>query len=230
MKTDNIHDGHRKRMMQKYLKNGLGVFEEHEILEMLLFYLLPRVNTNDIAHALINKFGSLANVMESSADALGSVKGMGSNSAAALRFIGDIFNYINYKRPVDVFLDSIDTILNFCIERYRNIPYECITYYLMDISNRLIYKEDFEINSLGAASFNYHQVVKQAILFDAHSVLLAHNHPLGHAFASNTDAAVTRSLNSLLTVININVVDHIIVSGEYGYSMRQTGEMPDIWY
>ena len=228
--NEKTHEGHRKRMWKKYLEHGIRVFEEHELLEMLLFILLPRVNTNETAHKLIDKFGSLQGVLTASLDSLESTKGLGHNSATVLKFIGDLTEYVSCKKPAGVKLDSFSDIIGFCIDRYRNIPYECISFYLLDKSLTLIYKEDFEIKNQNEASFNYGEVIKQAALFNAHAVLLSHNHPNGSSYASNIDITVTRNLNSLLNFMNIKFIDHVVIHNEQGYSMRKSGDLSDIWY
>lgn len=228
--NENTHEGHRKRMWKKYAENGVRVFEEHELLEMLLFGLLPRVNTNDTAHKLINRFGSLKDVLAAPISALENAKGLGPNSAMTLKFIGDIVQYIGFKIPAGIKLNSIPEITDFCIERYKNISYECLSFYLLDKSLTLIYKQDFEMNSKDKCEFNYKEIIKQSTLLNAHAIFLSHNHTNGNSYASNLDVTVTRTVNTLMRYINVDFIDHIIVQDKKGYSMRKSGELSDIWY
>ena len=87
-----LHSGHRKRMLEKFLTKGIDCFEEHEILEILLFSIFTRCNTNEISHRLIDKFGSLTNVLSASKNDLMTVSGVGENAAAYICFLGDFFN------------------------------------------------------------------------------------------------------------------------------------------
>ena len=94
MSSQADHGGHRERMRKRFKESGnFKGFSEHEILEMLLFYIVPRKNTNDIAHELIKKFGSLNSVLNASVEELSSVKDMGESSANSLLFFRELINY-----------------------------------------------------------------------------------------------------------------------------------------
>lgn len=227
--NSNAHEGHRQRMWKKYLEHGIRVFEEHEMLEMLLFILIPRINTNVIAHDLIDSFGSIQGVLEASYISLKNTNGIGQNSAMTLKFIGDIINYISSHAPKGIRFHSNADIIDFCIKRYKNIQYEALTFYLLDKNLTLLYKSDFEITSQTECSFNYKEVVKQSVLFDAYAIFISHNHIDGNPFASNLDITVTRALASLMNSLSVKFIDHIVVQNEQGHSMRESGEMKDIW-
>ena len=224
------HDGHRQRMWQKYLEHGIGIFAEHELLEMLLFVLIPRVNTNEIAHDLISRFGSLRNVIETAAHDLEEIKGIGKNSSVHLKFIGDIAEYVNRKKIDPIRFDSSNSIIDFCVEYYKDKPHECFSFFLLDKKLTPIYREDIDIFKPNETNFDYSRIAKQAIKFKSNSVVLSHNHPDGSAYASNVDVMTTRMLASVLRPINIKLVDHIVIQGNMGYSMRRSGEATEIWY
>lgn len=226
----NPHEGHRKRMLKKYLDNGIGVFEEHELLEMLLFILLPRVNTNELAHELIDQFGSLQGVFSAPLNALENCKGLGHHSAMALKLIGDLINYICSQITAGIKLNSIRDIIDFCVERYKDIPYECFSFYMLDKNYTLIDKRDFEINSKDESVFNYREIVCQIAASKAYAVFLSHNHINGKSYASNNDITITRNFNTLMNFMNVKFIDHIIVQNDQGCSMRKSGELSDIWY
>lgn len=224
------HDGHRQRMWQKYLEHGIGIFEEHELLEILLFILIPRVNTNEISHDLISRFGSLKNVLETAIPDLQKIKGIGKNSAVQLRFIGEIADHVNRQKLDAVKFDSSNSIINFCIEYYKSIDHECASFFLLDDKLTLLYRDNIDINKPNETDFDYGKIIRQAVKFECHSVILAHNHPDGSAYASNVDIMTTRTLASLLKTIDIKLVDHIVIQENTGYSMRMSGEAAEIWY
>ncbi len=99
-----MHEGHRARMRDKYLKSGISSLSEHEIAELLLFYSMPRVNTNEAAHRLIDTFGSLSNALDADAKDLINVKGIGEQTAVFLKLVKDIALYCQKdkwrERPV----------------------------------------------------------------------------------------------------------------------------------
>lgn len=226
----NTHDGHRGRMWDKYLEHGIGIFEEHELLEILLFLLIPRVNTNETSHELINRFGSLKNVLDTSIGDLQKVKGIGKNSAVGLKFIGDIADYVNRKKHDAIKFDSSSAIIDYCIEHYRNIPHECISFFLLDDKLTLMYKEDIEINKPNETDFDYKQIIRQIVKFECPAIIISHNHPEGSVYASNVDITTTRTLASLLKAIDVKIVDHIVIQDNTGYSMRKSGEAAELWY
>lgn len=230
MSTDNIHNGHRKRMMQKYLKNGTSAFEEHELLEMLLFILLPRVNTNIISHELLNHFGSLDNVFNTAPDELASINGIGGKTAAELRFLGDIINYINHRRGDKVKFSASTSIVDFCIEHFRSSERECLAFFLLDEKGTLIFCDEHDTEKPNEVVFDYKFIMKKTVTMDADAVIISHNHPNGMAVASNSDVTATRKLNMLLKTIDVKLIDHIIVSGKNGFSLRKSGSVTDIWY
>lgn len=224
------HEGHRQRMWQKYLEHGIGIFEEHELLEMLLFIIIPRVNTNVISHDLIKRFGSLKDVLDTSFNDLQKVTGIGKNSAIQLKFIGDIAEYVNRKKHVAVKFDSSSAIIDFCIDYFKDISHECVSFFLLDEKLTLIYKDNIEINKPNEMDFDYGKIIKQAVKFECSAVILAHNHPEGSAYASNIDITTTRKLASLLKTIDIKLIDHIVIQENTGYSMRKSGEATELWY
>ena len=217
-------------MWQKYLEHGIGIFEEHELLEMLLFVLIPRVNTNVISHDLINRFGSLKDVLDTPFIDLQKVTGIGKNSAIQLKFIGDIAEYVNRKKHDAVMFDSSSAIIDYCIDYYKNESNECVSYFLLDDKLTLIYKDNIKINKPNETDIDYGIIIKQVVKFECHGVVLAHNHPEGSVYASNVDITTTRTLASLLKAIHVKIIDHIVVQGDNGYSMRKSGEATELWY
>ena len=224
------HEGHRQRMWQKYLEHGIGIFQEHELLEMLLYVMLPRVNTNETAHELISRFDSMKNVLETPVSELNEVKGIGLNSAVQLKFIGDIAEYVNGQKSVQTKFDSSNSIIDFCVEHYKNNKNECFSFYLLDDKLSLIYRDDIDIDKPNETEIDYNIIVKQAISFKCSSIVLSHNHPNGSAYASNVDIMTTRKLAAQLKSLGIKLIDHIVIQGDTGYSMRRSGEAAEIWY
>lgn len=225
------HDGHRQRMLKKFLDHGIGVFEEHEMLEILLFPLLPRINTNEIAHNLINKFGSLkAVIMHAQISEMQDVKGIGQNTATFLNFFGALTEYISHTKEKIVTFDSSTAIVKYCTDYFRNMDYECAAYFLLDDKMSLIFKEDINLKKQNQTEIDYNRIIRQVVYSECYSIVLAHNHPIGSICASNVDITSTRTLADYLKPLNVKITDHIIVQNGHGYSMRSSGEAMEIWY
>ena len=88
----NLHEGHRQRLKERFIKNGLSDFEDHNVLELLLFYSVPRSDTNELGHKLLKKFGSLSNVFDAPVDELCKVEGIGLHSATLIKLIPELCN------------------------------------------------------------------------------------------------------------------------------------------
>ena len=230
MANPNIHQGHRQRMMKRYFENGFSGFEEHEILEMLLFYFLPRVNTNEIAHSLIEHCGSLQKVFKSPVETLKEVSGVGENTASALKFIGDFFEYVILKSSNnEVFFNSTESFVKYSKEKYRTLPHECFSVYYLDSQLRLLFNDDFQSNDSGMAEFYIPRIAKKAVQYNTKNVILSHNHPNGGCRPSVTDFSTTRRLATVFSGLGIGLIDHIIISGDKDYSMRERGDLPEVW-
>ena len=121
MSSQADHGGHRERMRKRFKESGnFKGFSEHEILEMLLFYIVPRKNTNDIAHELIKKFGSLNSVLNASVEELSSVKDMGESSANSLLFFRELINYCSTVTDSRIDIRNISAALSFVNNCFRN--------------------------------------------------------------------------------------------------------------
>ncbi|MDE6733725.1 MAG: DNA repair protein RadC [Oscillospiraceae bacterium] len=225
-----VHKGHRKRMLKRYIENGINSFQEHEILEVLLYQIIPRINTNDIAHNLINHFGSLKNVLLAPADELAKVNGIGDKSALQLNFIGDLANYLNEaKIAARVVLDSTRKIINYCRNHFKDKTHEMLTLLLLDDKCALLHICDTSSSQPNHIQINYREIVKQIIKYDAYKLIFAHNHIIGSVHPSDDDLKFTRRFCEYMNVFGVGLVEHIIVSGDDALSMRDSGYLSDLW-
>jgi len=222
--ANNNHDGHRNRMRQKFITNSLSGFEEHEVLEMLLFYSIPRKNTNEIAHELINKFGNIARVLDADIEVLQEVSGVSANSAVLLKMIPQICKlYYNCERSALDF-KSLDTIKSFAINQYIGQTNEVLKVIYLDSSCGYISCEDIcTMNSAIAVVLNLKKIIERAEKHNSAHVILMHNHPNSNTQPSKDDVNTTVKVEKLLKDIGITLIDHIIVSKNDALSMRSTG-------
>ena len=224
--VNNPHKGHRERVKRRFETEGLDHFEAHNVLELLLFYSIPQKDTNPIAHALINRFGSVSGVLDAPPEQLLEVPGVTPNSVGLLKLIPQLCRRY-YQEKADIRLPEDKDIL----ERIgTRLVAACIgrtveTAFLLCYDNAM--KElFFDIISEGTADtvmLLCRRVVEVAIRVNASAVIIAHNHPGGFAIPSQADVSMTHQLSKLLGGISIRLLDHIIVAGDDFVSMAQSG-------
>lgn len=229
-KNGNPHSGHRGRMWNRFGSFGIDVFDEHEILEILLYLMLPRVNTNTLAHRLIEEFGTLKNVLFAPYEELQRVEGIGKSSALQMNFIGAVADYLNRNKavPKESF-SSTRIVTEYCINHFKNKNSEFLTMLLLDDKYALLHVHEISCNMPNNIIFEYREVLAQIIKYDCRKVVIAHNHTIGTTDPSDDDLRLTRELNNILKIINVGLVDHIIVHNDAAVSMRNSGILSDIW-
>ncbi len=229
MPDNNIHKGHRQRMMKKYLEHGIDCFEEHEILEILLFSCYPRRNTNDIAHALISRFGSLSGVLNASIDDLCDVENVGPSAATMISFFKDFALRHAHEDFSGIVLATRPQLLDFCYGLLKDCMIEVAHVLLLDDAYSLISESRVSCGVTSSVEFDLKTIATRALNNKCSKVVLVHNHPHGVLLPSAADVSTTRRVAVNLSAIGIELVDHIIVNEEYAYSMRFAGILPDIW-
>lgn len=217
-----MHEGHRQRLRERYIKTGPDGFMEHELLELLLTYAIPRRNTNDIAHSLIRRFGSLSSVLCADAAELASIDGVGDSTAVFLRLIGDVGRKAvranDRKAPL---LGTPAAAVSFALELLAGERYESVYVVSLDKSMRLLHAERLLTGTLTEAPLYPRRVVESALHHRAHAVLLLHNHPSGDPSPSESDAQATEAVKKALNSIDIRLFDHIIVGRNAAYSFSR---------
>lgn len=225
-----IHKGHRKRMMEKFSNFGIDVFSEHEKLEILLYLMLPRKNTNTIAHDLIKKFGSLKNLLIAPGDELQKIEGIGKNTSLNLQFVGAFTNHLNrvHAAPKESFAVQ-EKVSEFCINYFKDKIKEVLTLILLDDKYTLLQVCDIDSDEPNHIKVGLREIVGLIMKYDSRNVIIAHNHIKGTANPSDDDIRQTREINGYLKAINVGLVDHIIVSKDNAISLRNQGIMNDVW-
>ena len=208
---ENIHKDHRKRLRARYEKYGLASFEEHNILELLLFHSIPRADTNGIAHELINTFGSLYDVLCAPYDALLQVKGVGPASASLIRNVADIAREANLRKIASAPIDDFPHLVIYATEWFMGKAAGVVAVILLDDKNRIVHTEALSSShTIRAASY----ARTLTSLADTHSVcrmVLMHNHANGIMKPSDEDLYLTEQLYNTLREKNITILEHLIV-------------------
>ena len=214
------HGGHRRRMRERFVKQGLEGFAPHEVLEMMLFYAIPQKNVNPLAHQLLDRFGSLHGVLAADAQMLKQADGIGEYAAAYLSLFAQVSKYAELERGgARPALSSRKAAADYCARllagERREVFYAiCLNGQMEVLHSALIAK-----GSLSNVPAYPRLVAEAALNHNAHSVLLCHNHPGGSTIPSPGDMAVTRQLSDLLTGLEIVLVDHMIVAEGEAFSM-----------
>ena len=224
-----MHEGHRKRMKMRFMKDGLDSFEPHQVLELLLFYSIPRRDTNELAHELLKKYGSLSGVFEADPKDLAKIAGISENSAFLLSLIPQLARrYTNDKWGDKPELNSSTKAGTYAVSLFGGRTYEAFYIICLDAQNRVNYSELVHEGTINEAPVYPRLLVEAAIRHKANSVILAHNHPGGTLNPSRADIEATRTICTALESISIKVIDHIIVCGEKYYSFAENGRLESL--
>ncbi len=225
---DNIHAGHRSRMMNKLLQSP-QTLADHELLEILLFYALPRIDTNGLAHRLIKVFGGLDGVINATPDALKAVEGVGDYSAGIISIMSEFTKRFSQNKSQNPVLSTPQKIRQEITEHFDKVEYETFLLIMLDERYKLIMKTEFSIGEYKKVSAEISTISKSLSIHKPAFVVIAHNHTSGEVFASNADDDATRKINLLCEIHGCNLIDHVIVSknGKY-YSYHMSGRLDEI--
>ena len=217
------NEGHRQRLRDKFTNNGLDSFHDHEILELLLFYAIPRRNTNGIAHELIKAFGSLSDVLDAPIEKLKAVDGIGDNAATLLKLMPQIARrYSMSKGSFDNILDTTQRSGDYILPFFLSQRDEVVLLVCLDSKNKVLNAQIIHRGSVNSTDISLRKILETAFTYNATKVILAHNHPSGIALPSKEDINTTKYIRDALKILSIKLVDHIIVADGDFVSMADT--------
>ena len=219
-----IHEGHRQRLKNRFRQEGLDGFEELQVLELLLFYCIPRQDTNPIAHALLDQFETLDQVLDASVEELQKVPGIGENAATFLSLVHvvDRRYQISKEQHLRIF-NTIDQCGRYLWSRLKDLRYETVYLLCLDAKCKVLCCKKIGEGSVNSAAIPIRRIVEIALGANASSVVLAHNHPSGIAVPSDADKLTTRKVAAALSSVEIQLVDHIVVAEDEYVSMVHSG-------
>ena len=219
-----IHDGHRQRLKERFLRSGLDSFTDVQVLELALFYCIPRKDTNPIAHALLEHFGSLSQVLEASVEELQNVPGIGENTATYLTMLPQVGRfYLVDRSQREVILPTIDKCGAYLVPYFFGRSTESVFLLCLDAKCKVLCCREVGQGSVNSAGISVRKIVEIALATNATTVVLAHNHPSGLALPSAEDIQTTRRVAAALRAVEVHLADHIVVAdGDY-VSMVQSG-------
>lgn len=210
--AENKHEGHRNRLRARYEKEGLSKFEPHNALELALFYAVPRKDTNELAHDLIEHFGSFSEVLDAPIHELEKVKGIGHNTAVFISLMRDMQRYYQVQKATAHKAVGHDEIADYVFNTLSILTEEHVMLVCVDNKMRMICADILCEGSVNSAALSTRAVVNCALRHNAVAVILAHNHPRGYALPSRDDLQTTKIIRDALATISVALIDHIICS------------------
>lgn len=215
-----IHDGHRDRIFDSFFEIGLKGKTEHQSLELLLTYLDPRKDVNPIAHELINKFGSLAGVMDANPEDLVKIKGITMRGAALIKLVPLLaakYHESKYKEKPN--LGTYSAIRDYMIPKLSHETNEVFYVLCLDTKLNLLRAIQLAEGTPESASIEIRSLVTEIIKTSATQVVLVHNHLSGSVMPSAADVATTKTVSNILEPMGIKVIDHLIISGDKCFNL-----------
>lgn len=223
-----MHEGHRERMKDKILTSPESL-APHEVLEILLYYCIPRVNVNETAHELLKRTnGSLKGVLEADMQVLASVKGVGKKTASFLKTINKIVDIISEQETK---LDKITCPLDARKEIsgiFKNASKEMFVVLYIGQNGSVLGKSTFSSNKQDRVNLDLTEINRQVFIHKPKSVLVAHNHLSGNVNPSLADDDTTKKIGAMLMLSGVNFYDHLIYSENSFYSYYSQGRLDEI--
>ncbi|MHB8907584.1 MAG: RadC family protein [Syntrophales bacterium] len=224
---DEDNRGHRERLKRKFTTAGMDAFHEHEVLELLLTYAIPRKDVKPPAKELLRTFGSLKGVVDAEIADLVRVTGIGEHSAILFKLIKEIAAlYLKQRAKEKRQVTCTTELIDFCrtVMGGKRDEEFCVIY--LDAQNQIIEFETIQKGVVNQAVVYPRQVLESALKKKASAIILAHNHPSGHVRPSDADIRLTKTIQETARVLDILVHDHIIIGENRFFSFREEGLMP----
>lgn len=214
-----MHEGHRERLKERFIESELTSFAEHEVLELLLCYALPRKDLNPLAHRLIEAFGSLSGTLSAHPLELLAIDGVGKNAAVLLSLVRSVNRRIHVETAKSAQIRSPQDAVNYLCALLSGRKVEQFTVLMLNAQHRLIYTLQSGEGTTNQSTIYPRTVVEGALRHAAASVILAHNHPGGSIEPSAEDIESTERMRTALEAIGIPMLDHFVVAEEAAYAI-----------
>ncbi len=223
-KVENVHDGHRQRMFEKLL-NSPESFAEHELVEILLYYSIPRRNTNEQAHRLLKTFGGIKGLFEASYNQLTSVEGIGRNTALLILTVGATLKKAGSALTKQIRINKSNILEEIASDLIGQTS-ECVKLAFLDKSYKKIHEifsTNFDAVTVGVKTKDF---IDALVIYRPSYLIVVHNHPNAILVPSSADDFATKKLNALCELHGVNLIDHYIVNDEMKYySYKDKGRL-----
>ena len=224
MPSDNVVQGHRKRLRERFLKGGLASFSDYEIVELLLSLGTPRKDCKPQAKEAIKRFKTLRGVLSASAHELQQIKGIGPHSAFGIKLVHEVAREFLKEKIIDkpVYKSSHE-IFDYLYHSMRDLKKEVFKVIYLNSQNQIIETADLFEGTVNSSSVSPREVMESAIENKAVSLIFAHNHPSGNAEPSKGDKELSKDLVYAGSIMQIKVLDHIIIGNDRYFSFASEG-------
>ena len=225
MKSDLPHHlGHRDRLKARFERAGIAGLQDYEVLELLLFYALPRKDVKPLAKDLMARFGSLKGVLDVDHPALKAIPGIGRHAALFFRLVRDLGSlYLQQRAEEKEQISSTKELIDYCLSSMGGLKDEHFAVIYLNARNKIIKVETIQEGIVNQAVVYPRKVLEKALTHKASAIILVHNHPSGHVRPSDADIRLTRVLQDTARVMDIVVHDHLIVGENRFFSFREEG-------
>lgn len=223
-KNKNIHQGHRQRLLSQIYNSGLDNMTEVQILEFVLTFFIPRKDTNELAHILLNEFGCIKNVLDASVEELLHIEGIGERTAKLITLLPKVFFHYRESgyRNKDIFIHNLNEAVEFLTDIFDSKIDEEFYILFFSANQKLIKFEKMSTGNQNEVNISCKDIVDKAAKYKPNYILLAHNHPNGYPYPSKEDIATTNKIIKMLYYHQLLIMDHIIIgkSGYYSFSQN----------
>ena len=220
---ESLHKGHRARLRNRVMKESLDNFEDYQVLEYILTFVIPQKDTNPIAHRLINTFGSISNVLEADPKELCKVDGIGEITALFLNsYLGVYYHYNKDKSESNITIENTAECARYYRTLLKNKSVEEIYLTLLDSNHKVITTTKLHTGTDTNVNISPRDIIDRVVRHNASSIILCHNHPNGKPSPSSEDIKFTRDLVLSLMLNQVKILDHIIIGKDGYYSFNSS--------
>ncbi|MEA1929170.1 MAG: DNA repair protein RadC [Candidatus Auribacterota bacterium] len=221
-KDDNA--GHRERLRERFLKSGFSGFHDYEVVELLLSIGTPRTDCKAPAKAAMKQFGSLKGVLNASPEQLQDIKGLGLKNTIGLQMVREASAlYLKEKAREKTLAGSPKAVFDYLRQALGGLKKEVFQVIFLNSANKIIEAEQLFQGTVDRSAIHPREVIVSALKYNATRLIFAHNHPGGSLRPSTEDKEITVRLKNACSAVGIEVLDHIIVTGDGYFSMREHG-------
>ena len=218
------HEGHRKRLRERFLEGGEKAFPDYELLELLLCGVIPRGDVKPLAKKLLLECGSLSGILQADVGKLNSISGIGESSVVAIKVTYEVAcRVIKEEAVTQPILHSWQKVIEYCRARMSHLTVEQFRLLFLDKKNKIIADEVQQQGTIDHTPIFPREIVKRSLELGATGLIMVHNHPSGDPSPSQADIDMTRKVVKAVHELDIHVLDHLII-GRFGHiSLREKG-------